>query len=242
MCEYMPPAALWIDKSVSMQEMTIPALKSLQLLEPFGMSNESPVFLYEQCRIEGVYTMSGGKHLRLKMNQNGQCFYAAYFNMAPEKFRYQIGDQVDIAVNCEINIYQGKEQVSVKIRDIRLSGFRQEAYFEGREQYDRFLRSEDFLEDSVNRSIPDRADIAQLYRGLRDLSPFYGDYDGLFARLGAQVKNYCSFRLGLEILMERGLVQVCREKRGFCFSVLQVREKVDLEQSPIMQKLHLIKG
>ena len=242
MCEYMPPAALWIDKSVSMQEMTIPALKSLQLLEPFGMSNESPVFLYEQCRIEGVYTMSGGKHLRLKMNQNGQCFYAAYFNMAPEKFRYQIGDQVDIAVNCDINIYQGKEQVSVKIRDIRLSGFRQEAYFEGREQYDRFLRSEDFLEDSVNRSIPDRADIAQLYRGLRDLSPFYGDYDGLFARLGAQVKNYCSFRLGLEILMERGLVQVCREKRGFCFSVLQVREKVDLEQSPIMQKLHLIKG
>ncbi len=88
--------------------------------------------------------MSGGKHLRLKMNQNGQCFYAAYFNMAPEKFRYQIGDQVDIAVNCDINIYQGKEQVSVKIRDIRLSGFRQEAYFEGREQYDRFLRSEDF--------------------------------------------------------------------------------------------------
>ena len=242
MCEYMPAATLWIDKSVSAGEMTVPALKSLQAMEPFGAANEAPVFLYEQCRIEGVYAMGGGKHLRLKLKQNEQTFYAVYFNMPPENFYYQVGDQVDVAANCEINFYQDKEQISVKIRDIRLTGFRQDAYFEGREQYSRFQRSEAFLKDSASRSIPNRADIAQLYRGLRDRSPFYGNYDGLFARLGGQEKNYCSFRLGLEILIERGLIKVSREKRGFCFSVPQKSQKVDLEQSPIMQKLHLIEG
>lgn len=242
MYEYMPPAVLRIDKLVSAQEITVSELKFLRAMEPFGSSNEPPVFVYEHCRIEGIYAMGGGKHLRLKLNQNGQCFYAVYFHMPPENFHYQVGDLADIAANCDINNYQGKEQISVKIRDIRLSEFPQDAYFEGREQYDRFQRSESLLEDSVSRSIPDRADIAQLYRGLRDRSPFYGDYDGLFARLGAQEKNYCSFRLGLEILTERGLVKVSKEKRGFCFSVPQMKQKVDLEQSPIMQKLHLIKG
>ncbi|MDD3193510.1 MAG: single-stranded-DNA-specific exonuclease RecJ [Oscillospiraceae bacterium] len=241
MYEYMPQAQLQIDRSVSVQEVTVPVLKALQVLEPFGASNEPPVFLYEQCRLEGIYVMGAGKHLRLKLSQKEKPFYAVYFNMPPESFHYQIGETVDIAANCDIGVYQGQEQLSVKIKDIRLSNFEQDGYFEGREQYDRFYRGEAFLEDSATRSIPDRASIAELYRALRDRSPFSGDYEGLFARVGAKQENYCSFRLGLEILEERGLVKITREKRGFCFSVAPVKGKTDLEQSPIMKKLHQIK-
>ena len=115
----MPPAVLRIDKLVSAQEITVSELKFLRAMEPFGSSNEPPVFVYEHCRIEGIYAMGGGKHLRLKLNQNGQCFYAVYFHMPPENFHYQVGDLADIAANCDINNYQGKEQISVKIRDIR---------------------------------------------------------------------------------------------------------------------------
>ena len=61
-------------------------------------------------------------------------------------------------------------------------------------------------------------------------------------RFSTKKENYCCFRLGMEILMERGLFQVKRERKGFSFSVMEVKQKVDLEQSPIMQKLHLIKG
>ncbi len=242
MADYMPSPVLRIDKSVVVQEVTMPELKALQQLEPFGSSNELPVFLYERCRIEGIYMMGAGKHLRLKLNQDGHSFYAVYFGMPPENFYYQVGEIVDIAANCGINIYQNKEQLTVKIKDIQLSGFFQEGYFAGREQYDRFYRSEPFLENSVSCSIPDRTSLGRLYRKLRDGGPFYGDYISLFMRFGTKEENYCCFRLGMEILMERGLIQVKREKKGFSFSVIEVKQKVDLEQSPLMQKLHLIKG
>ncbi len=242
MAKYMPAPVLHIDKSVTVQEVTVLALKDLQKLEPFGSRNDLPVFLYERCRIEGIYMMGAGKHLRLRLSQDGQSFYAVYFHMPPENFYYQIGETVDIAANCEINLYQNKEQLSVKIKDIRLSGFCQDSYFIGREQYDRFNRSEPFLEDSVSDSVPDRASIGRLYRKLRSHGPFYGDYGSLFMRFSTKKENYCCFRLGMEILMERGLFQVKRERKGFSFSVMEVKQKVDLEQSPIMQKLHLIKG
>lgn len=64
----------------------------------------------------------------------------------------------------------------------------------------RFQRSESLLEDSVSRSIPDRADIAQLYRGLRDRSPFYGDYDGLFCTFGSARKKLLFFSFGVRNL------------------------------------------
>lgn len=235
---YMPQPVLRIDRPVPAAELTVPVLRSLQALEPFGAENERPVFLLEQCRIEGIYAMGGGKHLRIKFSQQGQSFYAVYFRMPVESFHYLVGDTVDFAAVCQINLYQGKEQISIQIQDLRLSGFRQQDYFEGREQYDRFCRGEPFAEDSAARSIPDRRVIAQLYRGLRDRSPFSCDYDTLYARLAVEQANYCACRLGLEILEERGLIRVEKGKRGLSISVPAATRKVDLEQSPIMQKLH----
>ncbi len=240
--KYMPAPVLHLDKSVAVQEVTVPVLKTLKKLGPFGSCNDLPVFLYERCRIEGIYMMGAGKHLRLRLNQDGQSFYAVYFHMPPENFYYQVGETVDIAANCEINLYQNKEQLSIKIKDIRLSGFCQDRYFTGREQYDRFKRSEPFLEDSVSASIPDRASLGHLYQRMRNHGPFYGDYSSLFMHFGTKKENYCCFRLGIEILIEQGLLLVRRERKGFSFSIIEVEQKVDLEQSPLMQKLHLIKG
>lgn len=239
---YMPVTSLHIDKAVTAGEVTVEGLRRLQALEPFGAGNEPPVLAYLSCRLEGVYVMGNGKHLRLKLSQNGQNFYAVYFNMAPEAFPYQVGDTVDIAANCDINFYQNQEQVSVKIRDMRLSGFDQDRYFEGREQYDRFCREEGFLPDCADRSVPDRGNIADIYRGLRDKGGFTGDYDSLYLRLATDEINYCAFRIGMDVLIERGLVTYTREKGVWRFVLPVMTKKVDLNESPVMKKLQLIKG
>lgn len=242
-CQYMPVPTIRIDKSVLAGEMTLPVLKAICVLEPFGMKNESPVFALEKCRIDGIYVMGAGKHLRLKLTQQNETFYAVYFHMPPENFYYKIGESIDIAASMSINLYQNQEQISIQIKDVRLSGLDEKSYFTGREQYDRFYRDEPFAEDTAAQSVPDRSSIAALYRRIRDLNPYVGDYDGLYMHLLLEGLNYCLFRLGLDILEERGLVQISRDgKKGYRFSIAAVSQKTDLEQSPIMQKLKMMKG
>ena len=109
-------------------------------------------------------------------------------------------------------------------------------------EYDRFFRGDALQADSAERSIPDRGSIADLYRGLRDRNGHSGDLDSLYLRLRSDKTNYCTFRIGMDVLMERGLVARTRDKGGWRFTLPVMKQKVDLNDSPIMQKLYLIKG
>ena len=98
------------------------------------------------------------------------------------------------------------------------------------------------MPDCADRSVPDRGIIADIYRGLRDKGGFTGDYDTLYLRLATDEINYCAFRIGMDVLIERGLVTYTREKGVWRFVLPVMTKKVDLNESPVMKKLQLIKG
>lgn len=230
----MPVMPLFIDRAVSPAELTADRLRFLERLEPFGAGNEEPVFALLACRVEGVYSMGEGKHLRLKLSRDGAFFHAVYFGMPAQNFLYAPGDLVDLAVSCGVSVWQGEQRVTIRVRDLRPAGFDQDAMFDGWRDYDRYRRGERL---SCPASVPNREKVGCIYRKLRDMAAPFGDYMQLLGRVQRPGLNYCTVRLSVELLCERGLIRLGKTRAGLSARILPSAEKADLEASPVMARL-----
>ena len=117
--DLMPQATCSVDKALTPEDLTVDAIRSLDVLEPFGAKNEEPVFLLQNAVLEGITPLSGGKHVRLSLRANGKPLAALSFGMTPEQCFCRPGDRLDLVVNADINEYNGIESVSLKIKDMR---------------------------------------------------------------------------------------------------------------------------
>ena len=233
----MPVYTVKIDRIMDPGELTLENISALRLLEPFGASNEIPVFAFRKVMLDGIYPIGNGKHLRLRFKKAGMVFYMVYFGMAEEDFPYNIGEIVDVAATCEVNEYNGEERVSVKIRDIRPSSLSQERLFSGNLSYDGYKRGEPIREEEI----PERSDMAEIYRYLRAGNGFHGELDVLFGRITGQDKDCmmdsCKMRLCLDILEEMKLISRSFDGKMETISLIPQAEKVDLESSALLAKL-----
>ncbi|MBR1802654.1 MAG: single-stranded-DNA-specific exonuclease RecJ [Clostridia bacterium] len=110
-----------IDKEVSLKEISLEAVKSLALLEPYGEGNKMPIFLLKSLKINSIRTLSEGKHLKLTLQQDNYLIDAIGFNLGNVAEQYLIGDKIDLVGSLEINQFNGLEQVQMNIKDIRKS-------------------------------------------------------------------------------------------------------------------------
>ena len=99
-------------------DISIKQIEALSVLEPFGMGNESPVFLLKNVPIERIYTLSEGKHLKmditlshLKMNALG-FFKGNLFEDYKEK-KY-----LDLVGTLSINEFRNIKTVQFMLKDI----------------------------------------------------------------------------------------------------------------------------
>ncbi len=60
-----------VDSEVSASEVNARLLSELQMLEPFGLGNENPLFLCREVEVLGSKTSKDGKHLFLKLRPEG---------------------------------------------------------------------------------------------------------------------------------------------------------------------------
>lgn len=233
----MPVYTINIDRVMDPAELTPDNIKSLDLLEPFGASNETPIFAFRKVIIDGIYAVGGGKHLRIRFKKAGMTFYAVYFGMTEEEFPYYIGDVVDVAATCDVSVYNGEEKVSVKVRDVRPSSLSQEKLFNGNLLYDGFLRGEPVPEDDI----PDRNDFAVVYKFIKAAKVYRGELDVLFGRITGMdptlSMDACKLKLVLDILEEMGLVERQYDGRNETIKALETKEKVDLETSAILERV-----
>lgn len=229
----MPVHTLTIDRILDPRELRTDVIAGLSALEPFGCGNEAPIFALRKMRIEGIYPIGENRHIRIRLRRDGAACTAVYFGMTAEEFPYNTGDTVDIAAGCEINRYNGTESVSVKIKDIRPADMRQEQIFESRQLYDMFRRGEH--RDVADFPVPDRADFAAVYRLLREKNGFRGGFDLLCMRIPGM--DYCRMRIALDVLCERGLIEIGADGNPEVVRLLEVAGKTDLAQSPVLAAL-----
>jgi single-stranded-DNA-specific exonuclease len=93
----------------------------LQKFEPFGESNEEPIFMLKNLVIADIRTVgSDKKHLKLKLAQEGfaQSYDAIGFGIGNLINELSKGDLVDAVVNIQENEWMGNVSVQFNIVDI----------------------------------------------------------------------------------------------------------------------------
>ncbi|MCL2508503.1 MAG: single-stranded-DNA-specific exonuclease RecJ [Oscillospiraceae bacterium] len=234
----MPFPIQRIDFRLNPQYIGTELLEALDSLEPFGSGNPQPVVGLFNMKIDSVTPLSNGKHLRLAVSKNNTALTCVYFGETPERFPYESGSVVDLAVVLTQSEYMGETKVSVQIKDIRLSAISQEEHFLGLRAYADIQRGEtpDYL--PVEKLVPDRKLIAAIYMALRGGGRFVGT-DMLCAETGCTGAEVCAVLIALDALCELGLVSVDADGH-ICLTENQ--NKVNLDDSRVLARVKEIAG
>ena len=112
---------LWIDKQITLKDMTKEVMQDLEQLEPFGEGNKLPLFFYKNLKIDSIRALSEGKHIKLTLKDTNYIINVIGFNLGYLTNEYLIGDRVDIVGNLEINHYNGTDTIQINLKDMRKS-------------------------------------------------------------------------------------------------------------------------
>lgn len=111
-----------IDGILNIDNLQKDMVKSLDLLEPFGEGNKTPIFAFKNLKIDSIRALTDGKHLKLTLKTNQNTFIEAIgFNLGSLSEEYRIGDRVDVAGNLDINSFNDREKIQINIKDVMKS-------------------------------------------------------------------------------------------------------------------------
>lgn len=233
----MPYNILHIDCKLNPNQLDLSILDSLSYIEPCGASNPSPIFGLYNMTVIATKEMGNGKHMRITLSRGqGQVpVYAVYFNHNFQSCSYRNGDIVDVAVSLDRNIYNGQENLSVIIKDIKYSQSNNEELIDSERIFDKFAKRYKLTKNEVMSILPTRNDFAYVYRFLKQNKGFiYGEY-ALVNALNYKI-SMGKLIVILYSMKELGLINW---QQGLYQSIIEMKEsgKVNLEDSVFIKKL-----
>ncbi|MCD7741273.1 MAG: single-stranded-DNA-specific exonuclease RecJ [Ruminococcus sp.] len=229
----MPAPTTECDMILPSSQLTVENISTLETLAPFGVGNAQPVFYLPNCRVKGIYPLSEGKHTKIMISYEGVNIYALIFSKSPNEMFFDIGSDVDIAANIDINEYNGKKSVSVKVKDIKPAGMNTNKYFAAKDCWERFINNVAVPKSFLRKILPTRNELVNVYKLIGRLGEI--DIDTLFMRINNPVMNYCKLRVCLEAFCEAGLAQL--EAGDQKIKLLPARSRANLEETDIIKKL-----
>lgn len=204
---------------------------TLSPLEPYGTENPKPVFGLFEMRLKTVSSIGGGKHIRLIAEKNNTTIAMVMFGVTKDDFAFSEGDLLDFAVTLDVKEYQGQEQLSVFVKDVRKSGRIDD------EVISQLLLTENYINGTL-----DCEDAALLTFSREELIPVY-----LTVKNGANTVLKLKNRLDavidakisvmLDVMVELGLISVTGYGDNAKINILN-SQKVELENSNILKSLN----
>ena len=233
----MPYNILHIDCKLNPNQLDLSILDCLSYIEPCGASNPSPIFGLYNMTVIATKEIGNGKHMRITLSRGqGQVpVYAVYFNHNFQSCSYRNGDIVDVAVSLDRNIYNGQENLSVIIKDIKYSKSNNEELIDSERIFDKFAKRYKLTKNEVMSILPTRNDFAYVYRFLKQNKGFiYGEY-ALVNALNYKI-SMGKLIVILYSMKELGLINW---QQGLYQSIIEMKEsgKVNLEDSVFIKKL-----
>ncbi len=227
----MPVMTLSAATAVRPEELNVKNVGGISLLEPFGMDNEKPLFNISNALVTDIVSYSGGRHSGIMMKVGSNSFRGVYFRMPPHELSAFKGAKCDLMVTLELDHYRDDERLSIIVRDIRYSGFDQDAVFNALSAFEAFLRGEELPPAYYRRMLPSRDEAVRIYKNI----PEFGiSADNLFMRLKDNSLNYCKFSAAVEAMRQLGLVNVSAESK---ITRIKNTHKTDLFSAPVLSAL-----
>ena len=221
-----------IDALVSIKEMEVEAVKSLDILSPFGSGNPQPLFLVKDAIIDGIYPVQEGKHTRIRLKQAEGCIYAIFFGTEEKNLPYKQNDVVDVVLSLSVFFGQAGETTSGRIKDIQPVGLGS-LNIQSTWLYESFSIGASVTEEEKSVLRPTRGDIACVYKEASQNKYYLSDLRPLFDKLAGMPAG--KILASVDILREIGVVEP--EACTTLLKKVEVEKKQSLENSNILQRL-----
>jgi single-stranded-DNA-specific exonuclease len=109
---------LEIDAQLDFSQLTLPLMRELEVMQPFGVGNPEPVFTTVNAEICERKVFSAG--VRFRLRQAGKLVSGVIFGVGDE-YPGQPGESIDVAYRLAENEWNGNTSVELKIADMRLA-------------------------------------------------------------------------------------------------------------------------
>lgn len=234
----MPEYTVSADMEITGDRLTEEALNSLSQLEPCGEGNQRPVFLLRNCTVESKRALKDGRYTSFELRSGGVKLKALCFGIPFAKFHPEQGSMVDIIAAAELNEFRGVKSVTLKVQEIRPSGFREDRFFAAQRTYEEISRGEGCDSRLAPRVIPDRNALMAVYDLLRK-------YGGAMSAeelciYGGSDLNYCMLRIALDIFASAGMAEQSAD--ADTVRLIPVTHKTDLMASGFLADLRRMLG
>lgn len=110
---------LKIDAIIDARNINMKVFSDMKMLEPYGDSNSSPIFISKNLKVESVRLLSNDKHLKLSLKCGNIILNAIGFNLGSKAVC--IGDKIDVAYALELNRFNNTETIQLNIKDFKKS-------------------------------------------------------------------------------------------------------------------------
>lgn len=236
-----PEHVLDIDRELSVRDITLDLAREISCLEPYGTSNQTPLFCIKNATLIDILPVGMNRHLKLTFLKDNKSLAAMLFSVTPQEFTMSRGDEVDIAFALEVNEFNGTCSAQLLVKDIKLS--------------DRFVQFELLNEELYQCAkagnselgsdyiIPQRNDCGIIYNQLLNSSRMGRDSYRI-SRLLSDVNkqnqslNYVKIKFILNIFRELNIVNIDMiDEFSFKFHFSYPKVKVTLDKSNILRKL-----
>lgn len=111
---------IMIDVSMPISYLSKKLTEQLKVLEPFGKGNSKPLFAQKNLRAVGIRVFGRNRNVAkmLLIDENGIKMDAVYFGEAQEFVDFvQAHDTISVTYYPEINVFQGRENLQVVIKN-----------------------------------------------------------------------------------------------------------------------------
>lgn len=233
----IPCSVLKIDCKLNPEVLSVKLINQISGLEPFGCSNPKPIFALCKMTLKEIYPVGGGRHLRLSLERNGTNITAMKFATSLSEFLYKCGDIIDIAVSIDKSEYRGFEDLSVIIKDIKLSAIDLDEVVKQKDLYEKVKRNEYISIEEIQKIRPSRNDFAKLYKFLKKNGGWNSSIDILSYKLDENNIGFTKVAIIIDIMSELGLLKVKDTGDIYNISLININKKVNLSSSKILSKL-----
>lgn len=231
------------DCELDFSELNLALAKSIQLLEPYGVSNPIPVFIMRGVTVAEISGVSDGKHTRLAVGNGRYSISGMYFSNSPQSLGIYVGDKVDVLFNLDINEWGGRENIQLIIRDVKPSVAEANQLKADRERFEEIKNGASFTADE--NILPSREDFAAVYRFM--LATLRAGTDTLsHKKILAKFRNgdegvnigYIKLKIIIMVMKELNIANIeDAADEVYRFNIQYKTTKTELDKSTLLRRL-----